>query len=128
MPFVRPYMNDSNCCLHLPFITRYEKGDLSGQFFNKAINSVDIIPRVLAVVRKARSLHIPPSDNENSNPSQGPEEPPFVMLCQSEPGMDGYFDIVRGGVLAALLDETLNLCAETYRVLVSDEWEHSNTA
>lgn len=50
------------------------------------------------------------------------------MLCQLDPEVNGYVDIVRGGVLAALLDKTLDLCAEIYRVFISEEWEHLITA
>lgn len=79
-------------------------------------------------MRKACSLHTPPPDNECNDPSQGSEESHSVMLCQLDPEVNGYVDIVRGGVLAALLDKTLDLCAEIYRVFISEEWEHLITA
>jgi acyl-coenzyme A thioesterase PaaI-like protein len=107
MPFVRPYLG-SRSYQPAPFVTRYDKGDLSDKFFNKTINSNDTIPRVLAFMRK-------PTDNEGSDQSQSPEEPHFVTFCQLESGVSGYINTTHGGVLAALFDETLGLCAEIYR-------------
>ncbi|KAJ5218103.1 uncharacterized protein N7498_000202 [Penicillium cinerascens] len=128
MPFARPYLDKSSSYEPVPFVTRYDKGDLSDKFFNKAINSKDTVPRVLAFMRKEYSLQSPPADNEGSDQSQGLEEPHFVAFCQLESGVSGYINTTHGGVLAALLDETLGLCAETYRVFVSEEQEHLLTA
>lgn len=128
MPFVRPYLDKSGAYQPVPFVTRYDKGDLSDKFFNKAINSNDTIPRVLAFMRKEYSLQSPPTGSEGSDQPQGLEEPHFVTFCQLESGVSGYVNTTHGGVLAALLDETLGLCAETYRVFVSDEQEHLLTA
>ncbi|KAJ5526033.1 hypothetical protein N7494_012683 [Penicillium frequentans] len=128
MPFVRPYLDKSSPYQPVPFVTRYEKGDSSDKFFNKAINSNDTIPRVLAFMRTGYALRSPPTNNESSDQSQGLEEPHFVTFCQLESGLSGYINTTHGGVLAALFDETLGLCAETYRVFVSEEQENLLTA
>ncbi|KAJ5234830.1 uncharacterized protein N7469_003998 [Penicillium citrinum] len=128
MPFARPYFQDLSSYHPVPFVTRYDKGDLSDTFFNRAINSNDTIPRVLALTRKEYSLQSSPTTDEESGQAEGREEPHFVVFCQLESGVNGYINTTHGGVLAALLDETLGLCAETYRVFVSDEQEHLLTA
>lgn len=123
MPFARPYLDKSSLYQPIPFITRYDKGDLSDKFFNKAINSKDTIPWVLALMRKPGSQHDPPADTNNAgkDPSQAAESPFFITFCQLEPGLNGYVDTAHGGVLAALFDEALGLCAEAYRVFVSGD-------
>ena len=121
-------MDKSSAYQPVPFFTRYNKGDLADKFFNKAINSNETIPLVLAFMRKEYSLKSPSTDTENPEQPQIPEEPHFVVFCQLESGVNGYINTAHGGVLAALLDETLGLCAETYRVYVSSEQEHLLTA
>lgn len=125
MPFARPYLDKSSDYQPIPFVTRYDKGDLSDQFFNKTINSKDTIPRVLALMRKpGSSQHDPAADTANNadkDPSQAAESPFFVTFCQLEPGVNGYIDTAHGGVLASLFDEALGLCAEAYRVFVSGD-------
>lgn len=128
MPFVRPYVDDSSAYQPVPFVTQYDKGDSSDRFFNKTINSDDTVPRVLALMRKDYSLKSPSTGNEDLDPSQVPEEPHFVVCYQLGSGVNGYVNTAHGGVLAALLDETLGLCAETYRAFVSSEPEHLLTA
>ncbi|KAE8345144.1 HotDog domain-containing protein [Aspergillus arachidicola] len=81
---------------------------------------------ILALTRKEYFLQSPPTVNKESDQPEGLEEPHFVAFCQL--GVNGYINTTHGGVLAALLDETLGLCAETYRVFISDEQEHSLTA
>lgn len=128
MPLLRTYMEKSSPYQLVPFITRYDKGDMSDKFFNKTINSSDTVPRALAFMRKPKSLHDQPNISEDRDLSQCPEEPHFVAAFQLERGVNGYIDIVHGGVLAALLDETLGLCAESYRVFMSEERAHLLTA
>jgi hypothetical protein len=112
----------------VPFVTRYDKGDLSDKFFNNAIDSNDTIPRDLALMRKEYALKGPSTGSKDPEQSQVPEEPHFIVLCQLESGVNGYVNTAHGRVLAALLDETLGLCAEAYRVFVSSEQEHILTA
>lgn len=128
LPFARPYLDKSSPYRPVPFVTRYDKGDSSDKFFNNTINSNDTVPRVLALMRKEYPLQSPATNNEESDQPKGPEEPHFIAFCQLESGVNGYINTTHGGVLAALLDETLGLCAETYRVFVSDEQENLLTA
>ncbi|KAJ5090477.1 hypothetical protein N7532_009161 [Penicillium argentinense] len=121
MPFVHPYLNTSGPYQLVPFITRYDKGDLSDMFFNKTINTYDTVPRVLAFMRKPDSLQSPVHDDEDIDPLQRLGEPHFVAFCQLESGVNGYINTAHGGLLASLLDEILGLCAETYRIFASDE-------
>lgn len=44
-----------------------------------------------------------------------------LFLNSLKSGVNGYINTAHGGLLAALLDETLNLCAESYRIFASDE-------
>jgi acyl-coenzyme A thioesterase PaaI-like protein len=101
---------------------------MSDKFFNKTINSNDTIPRALAFMRKPGSLHDPPNISEDKDLPQCPEEPHFVAVCQLEGGLNGYINTAHGGVLSALLDETLGLCAESYRVFMAKEQGHLLTA
>jgi acyl-coenzyme A thioesterase PaaI-like protein len=128
MPFVRPYVEKFSVYQPVPFVTRYDKGDPSDKFFNKTINSNDTIPRVLALMRKEYPLKPQSTGNEDREQPQVPEEPHFVVFFQLEPGVNGYVNTAHGGVLAALLDETMGLCAEIYRVFVSSEQVHLLTA
>lgn len=130
LPFVYPYMGISSRYQSVPFVTRYNKGDLSDKFFNKTINSYDTVPRVLAFMRKSTPRQDPVTGNEgkDNDALQDPEEAHFVVFCQLESGVNGYIDTAHGGLLAALLDETLGLCAESYRVFASDERQPLLTA
>jgi acyl-coenzyme A thioesterase PaaI-like protein len=128
MPFTRPYMDNMSPYQPVPFVSRYDKGDLSDKFFNKAIKSNDTIPRALAFMRKPGSLHSPPTDDDGIDLSQSAENPFFITFCQIESGVNGYINTAHGGVLAALFDETLGFCAEAYRVFVASEGGHLLTA
>ncbi|KAJ5046052.1 hypothetical protein NUH16_002877 [Penicillium rubens] len=128
MPFARPYMDNTSLYQPVPFVSRYDKGDLSDKFFNKAIKSHDTIPRALAFMQRPGFLHSPPTHEDGTELSQSAENPFFITFCQIESGVNGYIDTAHGGVLAALFDETLGLCAESYRVFVSEEGEHLLTA
>ncbi|CAG8907864.1 unnamed protein product [Penicillium egyptiacum] len=128
MPFARPYMDNTSLYQSVPFVSRYDKGDLSDKFFNKAINSLDTIPRALAFMRRPGSLHSPLTDDDGIDLPQSAENPFFITFCQIESGVNGYIDTAHGGVLAALFDETLGFCAEAYRVFVSEEGGHLLTA
>ncbi|KDE85981.1 hypothetical protein AO1008_04337 [Aspergillus oryzae 100-8] len=124
VPFARPYLDNSSPYHPVPFVTRYDKGDLSNKFFSNAINTNDTIPRILALMRKEYFLPSLLTVKKESDQPEGLEEPHFVAFCQLESGVNRYINITHGGVLAALLDETLGLCAEPYRVFISDEQEH----
>ncbi|KAJ5284218.1 hypothetical protein N7505_002198 [Penicillium chrysogenum] len=128
MPFARPYMDNTSLYQPVPFVSRYDKGDLSDKFFNKAIKSHGTIPRALAFMQRPGFLHSPPTHEDGTGLSQSAENPFFITFCQIESGVNGYIDTAHGGVLAALFDETLGLCAESYRVFVSEEGEHLLTA
>ncbi|KAF3401708.1 hypothetical protein F1880_010114 [Penicillium rolfsii] len=128
MPLLRPYMENSSPYQPVPFVTRYDKGNMSDRFFNKTINSSDTIPRVVAFMRKPSPPYDTQNVREDKDPSQCLEEPHFVAICQLEGGVNGYINTAHGGVLAALLDETLGLCAESYRLFTPDEREPLLTA
>ncbi|KAJ5979988.1 hypothetical protein N7481_007286 [Penicillium waksmanii] len=121
MPFAHPFLKPSSPYQIVPFITRYDKGDLSDMFFNKTINTCDTISRVLAFMRKPVSLQGPAYDNEGIDPLKYPDEPHFVAFFQLETGVNGFINTAHGGLLASLLDETLGICVETYRMLASEE-------
>jgi hypothetical protein len=72
-PFVRPYVDKSSAYKPVPFVTRYDKGDLADKFFNKAIDSNDTIPRDLALMRKEYSLKGPSTGSKDPEQSQVPE-------------------------------------------------------
>jgi acyl-coenzyme A thioesterase PaaI-like protein len=128
MPFARPYIDKISPYQPVPFVSRYDKGDLSDKFFNIAIKSNDTILRALAFIRKLGSLHSPPTDEKGKDLSYSVDNPFFITFCQIESGVNSYINTVHGGVLAALFNETLGFCAEAYRVFVSLEGGHLLTA
>ncbi|RJE25243.1 Thioesterase superfamily [Aspergillus sclerotialis] len=121
LPFARPYIDNFSSYTPVPFVTRYDKGDLSDTFFSRAINSNETIPRALSFMRKPDSQQHSVTDNGQKDLSQSAEKPFFVTFCQIESGVNGYINTAHGGVIASLLDETLGLCAEAYRVFSSEE-------
>ncbi|OOO13685.1 thioesterase superfamily protein [Aspergillus oryzae] len=128
IPFARPHLDKSSPYHPVPFVTRYDQGDLSDKFFSNAIHTNDTIPRILALTRKEYFLPSLLTVEKESDQPEGLEEPHFVAFCQLESDVTRYINTTHGGVLAALLDETLGLCAETYRVFIPDEQEHLPTA
>ncbi|KAL4890014.1 HotDog domain-containing protein [Aspergillus ambiguus] len=92
----------------VPFITRHANGDgtTSNRFFSKVINTDDTIPHLLALVRKA-------DQNLPTNAPDSDGDPDFIVFVHLGPDLCGFQDTVHGGVLAALLDEALGLCAES---------------
>ncbi|KAJ5619134.1 hypothetical protein N7510_003118 [Penicillium lagena] len=106
LPSVQPYLSNTSHYQVIPFITRYDRGQKYDQFFKKTINTHDTIPRVLTFMRKP---DITPNNEDLS-------EPHFIVFAQLEPGINGWEETAHGGVLAALFDEALGLCAEGYRV------------
>lgn len=121
MHLARPFLNPSSPYQIIPFITRYDKGDQCDMFFNKTINTFDTIPRVLAFMRNPESLQDRAGGNGGDNPPKYLEEPHFVAFFQLETGVNGFINTAHGGLLASLLDETLGICAESYRMLASEE-------
>jgi len=127
LPFAAPYLN-SFLFEPVPFITRYETEGTSNKFFNKVINTVDTIPRLLAMARVADSKP-DQSKRDDTGPSMPTKtaHPDFVVFVQLGPDISGFQDTVHGGVLAALLDEALSLCAEATK-LVSNSHTRLYTA
>lgn len=66
---------------------------------------------------------------EDAGPSMptNPAHPDFVVFVQLGPDLSGFQDTVHGGVLAALLDKALGLCAEATE-LVSNSHTRLYTA
>ena len=122
-PFVQPYLNPSSPYKLLPFITRYEKDDPSDRFFSKTINTHDTVPRALAFMRNPDSSQSSNHDDRDTiDPSKGSDDAPhFVVFYQLESGVNGFINTAHGGIMASLLDEAIGLCAETYRIFVSNE-------
>ncbi|KAJ5833605.1 hypothetical protein N7474_001916 [Penicillium riverlandense] len=114
LPSVQPYLSKTSHYQVIPFISRYERGQKHDQFFKKIINTHDTVPRVLTFMRKPDIT----SSNEDHSP-----EPDYVVFAQLESGINGWEDTAHGGVLAALFDESLGLCAEAYRVFNKDSNE-----
>jgi hypothetical protein len=107
LPSVQPYLSNTSHYQVIPFISRHDRGQNHDQFFKKTINTHDTVPRVLTFMRKPDIT----SNNEDRSP-----EPDFVVFAQLESGINGWEDTAHGGLLAALFDESLGLCAEGYRV------------
>ena len=112
LEFSAPYIKDS-FYKAIPFMTRYDRTG-SNLFFSKTINTISTISRILALVQK-RVLESP----ENFQ-SFRPEFPLYISLVQVGPDLSGFLDTAHGGALASLLDETIGLCAETYRQFTSN--------
>ncbi|KAB8068529.1 HotDog domain-containing protein [Aspergillus leporis] len=56
------------------------------------------------------SIHLP-----------APSGPDYIVFVQFSPAVTGFQDTVHGGVLAAMFDEAFGLCAEGYRVYISED-------
>lgn len=106
LPSVQPYLSNRSHYQVIPFISRYDRGQKHDQFFKKTINTHDTVPRVLTFIRKPDIT----SNNEDFS-----REPHFIVFAQLKSGINGWEDTAHGGVLAALFDEALGLCAEGYR-------------
>ncbi|KAE8142290.1 HotDog domain-containing protein [Aspergillus pseudotamarii] len=105
LPFASSYLN-SALYEPVPFITRYNTKGTSNKFFSKVINTADTIPHLLALVRV-------PDSKQNQIPNERDDaRPDFVVFVSLGPDLCGFQDTAHGGVLAALLDEALGLCAE----------------
>ncbi|KAF7596063.1 hypothetical protein BBP40_003325 [Aspergillus hancockii] len=114
LPFASPYLNNP-LFEPVPFVTRYPTGGTSNTFFSKVINTIDTIPRVLAMVRvpdSKRTRTVYQDNAADARRSTTLDHPDFVVFVQLGPDLCGFQDTVHGGVLAALLDEALGLCAE----------------
>ncbi|KAE8383272.1 HotDog domain-containing protein [Aspergillus bertholletiae] len=129
LPFASPYLN-SQLYEPVPFITRYDTKDTSNKFFSKVINTANTIPHMLALVRVPDSKPSPTLDQRDDTsptPSAKLAPPDFVVFVSLGPDLCGFQDTVHGGVLAALLDEALGLCAEA-KELVSNSHTRLYTA
>lgn len=121
MPFAQPYINSSSEYQAIPFLTRYANENTADTFFAKVINTADTVSRLLAMVRKT-----PPGQDEAK--LQGADLPYFITFVHMGSDVNGYRDVVHGGILASLFDETVGLCAETYRAFVSKDRTRLYTA
>ncbi|KAB8204030.1 HotDog domain-containing protein [Aspergillus parasiticus] len=113
LPCSRPYLNDSSPYQPITLPSRYNKNDSSDMFFCKTMNTPSTFPHILAFIRKEilRSNHL---TWENLDREQiGPD---IVLLVHLGSGGNGFRDTAHGGVLAALLDETLGCCIESWAI------------
>lgn len=113
-PFASTYLN-SPIFEPVPFITRYDTKGTSNNFFSKVINTADTIPHLLAVARVADSSRDQPIA------STKPADPDFIVFVHLGPELSGFQDTAHGGVLAALLDEALGLCAESSKLISNSQ-------
>ena len=87
--------------------------------FSETIKTPDTIPRLLALQRIDDSKPNSNSAIESSTTpieAQGPSTPYLIVFAQLNRGINGFRDTLHGGVLAALFDEVLGMCAECYRL------------
>ncbi|GFF90998.1 hypothetical protein IFM53868_06356 [Aspergillus udagawae] len=90
----------------IDFFSSQLERSTSNSFFNKVLNTDGTIPHLLAMVRK-ETLNLP------NNAIKSDFDPHFIVFVHLMPDLCGFQDTVHGGVLAALLDEALGLCAES---------------
>lgn len=128
LPLAKPYINSSSAYQPIPFITRYDKENTSDTFFSRVINTRDTIPRLLALMHRTALQQSNNRSEPKSQQAQGPDLPYFVTFVHLGSNVNGYQDTVHGGILASLFDETLGLCAETYRQFASRDRTRLYTA
>ncbi|RMJ22924.1 Thioesterase superfamily [Aspergillus sp. HF37] len=128
LPLAKPYINISSAYQPIPFMTRYDKENTSDTFFSRVINTPDTIPRLLALMRRTALQQSNNRGESKNQQAQGPGQPYFVTFVHLGSGVNGYQDTVHGGVLASLFDETLGLCAETFRQFASKDRARLYTA
>ncbi|KAE8157275.1 HotDog domain-containing protein [Aspergillus tamarii] len=110
LPFASAYLN-SPLYEPVPFITRYNTQDTSNKFFSKVINTADTIPHLLALNR------VPDSKSNQTTDERDDANPDFVVFVSLGRDLCGFQGTAHGGVLAALLDEALGLCAEATEIV-----------
>ncbi|KAB8268161.1 HotDog domain-containing protein [Aspergillus minisclerotigenes] len=109
----RPYLNDSSPYQSITIPSKYSKNDSSDMFFRETMNTPSTFHNILAFIRieilKSNHLTWENLDREQIGPD-------IVLLVHLGSGGNGFRDTARGGVLAALLDETLGCCIESWAI------------
>ncbi|KAL5358538.1 HotDog domain-containing protein [Aspergillus floccosus] len=100
----------------VPFVTRHadRNASTSNSFFSKVLNTDGTNPHLLAMVRKA-------TPNLPTNATESDPDPHFIVFVHLGPDLCGFQDTAHGGVLAALLDEALGLCAESNELVSNSQ-------
>lgn len=123
----------------VPFVSRHQApgSGTFNNFFAKVINTEDTVPHLLALARVSPpSITNSTGTNSNTTSSTNTQrqnketeesEDDFIVLAHLAPSLCGFQDTVHGGVLAALIDEAVGLCAES-RELVSNDTVRLYTA
>ncbi|KAJ5371479.1 uncharacterized protein N7496_007571 [Penicillium cataractarum] len=95
----------------------------SNSFFNETIKSPSTIAHAVALFHQ--DVHTTHPDTVASDRIIGTsinrDDPAFLLFVHVGSGLNGFSGMVHGGVLASLIDESLSICVEKYRAILSKE-------
>jgi len=107
--------------------SRISKSDGEDNFFAETLKTSRTFSNWLCLMRQdyrtpAESAKgtFRPSSNKPGRASQAPDNPDCQFLIELSAGLNGFRDTMHGGVLCAILDETLSVCVEFHRQLATD--------
>jgi len=131
VPWVRRYM-ENTAYKAIPVFSRNPNNHGENNYFSKTVNSPTTIPHWLCMMRKDFST-LAEEPRQASQPrvsmlsgpapngqEQAPEYPDCVLILELGSDLNGFPDTVHGGVLCAILDESLSLAVETHRQLTGN--------
>ncbi|ETN45506.1 uncharacterized protein HMPREF1541_09338 [Cyphellophora europaea CBS 101466] len=105
---------------------RIPRDDGENDLFAITLKTTSTIPKWLLVVRD--EAVDPRPDRRDEPPNGSADKPDIILLVNLEQGTNGFKAVAHGGLLSALLDETLSYCVEFARQRRYEAREHLFTA
>ena len=117
VPWLAKHLNDTDHYHAIPTFSRVLKPNGEDYFFSATLNNDKTIPYQITLVRKdlntppdASTLPVAPTTTSHKLAYEAPQYPDNYMLMHlARPGMDGHPNTMHGGMLCAILDETMGL-------------------
>lgn len=128
--WTRLYVENSNYKA-VAVLSRILKSNAGDTYFARTVSSSSTIAHWLCLVlknfhtvaesRTSLPLEPAPSISSKSPATESvPERPDCIFLLQLGTDLNGFQNTIHGGVLCAILDESLSMCVEIHRQLTTD--------
>lgn len=120
LPSTSAYIHNLANLQSVPFSSNFVKKDTMDTLWSQTLRAPDTIKHAIMLIRKdIMSLEYRMPDKPTDDDNGSDWAPDVALLVQLGSQVNGFHNIVHGGILAALLDECLGSAVETIRCCLS---------